>query len=221
MIHIRDELVVARPAADVWAFLERFDDFARCVPTLKEWRVDGETITGKVGVVLGAVPVESNVELEITDRRPPCCIEARGISFLGETIANLRGGREGQVRRADSGRVILHLDVCDEGGGRTRLRYLAGVEAEGRLRKVYESILRLKVPAMKQEFAAKVAAALGVEVARVEASGPMCAAAEAIVTGEPRALAPAPPAPPVAPARRSLWARLLAWLRALFARTGP
>lgn len=232
MITVRDQFVVGRPADEVWAFLEKFEELARCIPSLKSWRQEGDIIEGKVGVTLGVVPVESNVRLEITERRAPTCIEARGVSFLGETVANLRGGKEGQIRATDSGRMVLHLDLRHEAPGATRLVYAIGIEAEGRLRKIYESILKLKVPGFQREFVEKVAKALGAPASKADGDHVMCAGAEGLLAGgvvppmrEAAAAeaAAAPEAAPIVPAEApspgpSFWYRLTAWLRRLFGR---
>ncbi len=211
MIELRGQFRVARPVAEVWAYLSSMEDFARCIPTLKAWHIDGATVHGKVGVTLGVVPVESQVRMEVVVVREGACIEARGASYLGQTITELRGARVGEVQPGDTGQLLVHLDVRADGPGATCLSYLAGVEAQGRLRKIYESIVRLKVPAMRREFAQRFAAALDAEVSEVASADPMCQQAEELAragTLASRAPAAAPatsaPAPtPPAPASAS------------------
>ncbi len=236
MIELRGHFRVARPLPEVWAYLSRLEDFARCIPTLKAWHIEGGVVHGKVGVTLGVVPVESQVRMEVTVLREGACLEARGASYLGQTITDLRGARAGQVQPGDTGQLLVHLDVRSDGPGVTYLSYLAGVEAQGRLRKIYESIVRLKVPAMRREFAQRFALALDAEVTEVSSGDPMCQDAEAIaragtllvVAGPPAVAAATGVAPgqvtaltvPTAPMakRQGLWARLLAWLRSILRR---
>ncbi|MCC6995568.1 MAG: hypothetical protein IT370_13240 [Deltaproteobacteria bacterium] len=208
MIELRGQFRVARPLPEVWAYLSNLEDFARCVPTLKAWHIEGGVVHGKVGVTLGVVPVESQVRMQVEVVREGACIEARGASYLGQTITDLRGARAGEVQPGDTGQLLVHLDVRSDGPGVTFLSYLAGVEAQGRLRKIYESIVRLKVPAMRREFAQRFALALDAEVTEVSSGDPMCQQAEEIAragtlapatpASHPATAAPAAPAPALA-----------------------
>lgn len=181
MITIEDQFVVHRPLSEVWQFFDDFAGLAACVPTLQEFSIVSEReIEGKVGVTLGAIPVTSKVRIEVTEKREPTCIQAIGVSYLGETIATQLARDAGNYKVDDTGLLYLHLDLQDEGGAATRVMFCAGVEAEGKLRKMYESIIRLKVPAMKAEFRDKVARALGSECAIPETVEAMCADLEAV-----------------------------------------
>jgi carbon monoxide dehydrogenase subunit G len=228
MITIEDQFVIAKPLPEVWAFFDNFEGLATCVPTLKEFKLtDPDHIEGKVGVTLGAIPVTSKVRIEVTEKRAPECIQAHGLSYLGETIATqlAKGGEVGKYKTDDMGQLYLHLDLRAEDAGSTRVMLCAGVEAEGKLRKMYESIMRLKVPAMKKEFQEKVAAALKTQCSPVPEAKGMCSAIDDVKAHieahvhahDHRAESAAPSAAAAAAAELGLWARIAAWFRGLFA----
>lgn len=221
MITIEDQFVINKPRSEVWAFFDDFNGLATCVPTLKEFELHGgNVIEGKVGVTLGAIPVTSKVHIEVTTKRAPECIQAHGLSYLGETIATQLAKGESKYQAEDTGQLYLHLDLRDEGPGRTRVMLCAGVEAEGRLRKMYESIMRLKVPAMKQEFKDKVSAALKTTCDALPAPEHMCAAIDEVKASiEAQATLGGQNAAIVAEARPGVFARVLAWFKGLFTST--
>lgn len=162
MIKITHSFTVDCPIDDVWRFFNDFERLAPCIPTLKTYHfLDADHAEGKVGIQLGAIPVESAVTIQITERRAPCCIKAEGLSFLGATIQDqLKRGAPGSVSRDAVGKMSLHFDLREAEGGKTLILWEAGVEAEGKLRKIYDSIIRLKVPALQAEFQEKISAAL-------------------------------------------------------------
>ena len=181
MITIEDQFIIRRPLADVWRFFDDFAGLAACVPTLQEFSiVSDREIEGKVGVTLGAIPVTSKVRIEVTEKRAPECIQAFGVSYLGETIATQLARNAANYKVDDTGLLYLHLDLRDEGGAGTRVMFCAGVEAEGKLRKMYESIIRLKVPAMKAEFRDKVGRALASDCVEADSGATMCGDIEAV-----------------------------------------
>ena len=221
MITIEDQFVIAKPLPEVWAFFDNFEGLATCVPTLKEFKLaDANHIEGKVGVTLGAIPVTSKVRIEITEKRAPECIQAHGLSYLGETIATQLAKGEANYKTDDMGQLYLHLDLRSENAGATRVMLCAGVEAEGKLRKMYESIMRLKVPAMKKEFQDKVAKALSTSCSPVPDAQGMCLGIDDVKAhieahqhaGHDHA-APAS----VHEAAPGMWAKIVAWFRGLFA----
>lgn len=217
MIRVADRFLVARPVEEVFALFDRLDAIARCLPTLKSFRVEKDgAIDGLVGVTLGAIPVESRVRVEIVRREPPRCIVARGLSFMGETMEVVRGGRplEG-VGRDSSGRLHIHFDFRPRPGGWALVSYELGVEADGRLRKIYEAIVRSRLPSFQREFREKIAGALG--PAAVVDAPPDLEMDRCVAALE----APAPPSPALPAVRRSgLAARLLALLAAAAAWLG-
>lgn len=169
MIEVKDSFTVNRPLQDVWSFLQQFDVFASCIPTLKRFTlIDENTAEGVVGVTLGHIPVESKVLLKVTERKPPCCVKAEGVSYLGETIVHqLPHGQETTFTSDSVGKIYFHLDLREGENGETAIHYTAGVEAHGRLKKIYEAIMRTKASALQKEFAQKLQAALNLQKTQV------------------------------------------------------
>lgn len=220
MIAIEDQFVIPKPINDVWQFFDDFEGLAACVPTLKEFRIEGDNIIeGKVGVTLGAIPVTSKVRLEVAAKRAPECIMAHGVSYLGETIATQLAKDVTKYRSDDTGRLYLHLDLRPEGPTATRVLICAGVEAEGKLRKIYESIMRLKVPTMKKEFQEKIGRALATECQPRAEPYAMCKAIEEVKATIETGTLISPRSETHAPSKwASLWSRVTTWLRKIFGR---
>ncbi|MBI4613821.1 MAG: SRPBCC family protein [Planctomycetes bacterium] len=157
MLKIEGSVEVAATLEDAWALFNRFGEVARLIPSVENVEVDGEAVDAQVAVRLGKFPVRSRVRLEVVERKPLACLKARGASYLGQTIREraskaVRGIDDGSV-----GRLFLHLDLRPtDTAGRILLLYSAEVEAEGRLRRIYQSILALKAPAMMAEFAENI-----------------------------------------------------------------
>ncbi|MBI2897830.1 MAG: hypothetical protein HYY06_30000 [Deltaproteobacteria bacterium] len=220
MIEIRHEFEVDGARTRVWELVGNIDAFARCVPTLIEHEVqDDDRAVGIVGVTLGAIPIRSRVDIEVTERRPPERLRGRAVSYLGDTIATqIRKGQPGAVAADAVGRIDIVLDL-EEAGERTRLRFQCDVEAEGKLEKIYQSILRLKADALKAELERNVRAALAAP-APARARPPAAASASAAAAGPtPAARGPAwgPSPAPASPREREpslgRWLLGLLWRR--------
>ena len=142
--------------AAAWDLFTRFGDVAELIPTVEEVEVDGDTVYARVETKLGILPISSRVTLQVTDRKPNCCLKAEGVSYLGETIRDqVSPNKEIQgIDKDSTGRLSLHLDLRPaEAQGAITISYSAEVEAYGRLKRIYRSILKTKVPGMMKEFA--------------------------------------------------------------------
>jgi carbon monoxide dehydrogenase subunit G len=171
VIKIEDEFDVPCAPCDAWRLIEDINRFATCIPTLIEHRIIDDThIEGRVGVRLGLVPVSSRISIDIVERRAPTCIKALGVSYLGEAVAKpgAKSGGGQALSRDSVGTLDIHIDLRDGEAGGTRVKYVAGVEAEGRLRRIYEMLIKTKVPEFQREFREKLAAALGRREEEVE-----------------------------------------------------
>lgn len=193
-----------------WDLFCRFGDVAALIPSVEGVEVDGDRVHARVATKLGALPVSSRVMLEVVERKPFACLKARGVSYLGETIEQqVRKGIEG-VAADSTGQLSLHLDLrAGDEDGITCVIYTAEVEAKGRLKRIYQAILKTKVPGMMDEFAANIRGALEVEVVRAVAP----IESEALAIEPPIVVEALTQAPIVRP---SLWSRFVAWLRRLF-----
>jgi carbon monoxide dehydrogenase subunit G len=211
VLSLDGEVTVRCSLEQAWDLFCRFDDVARLIPSVDDVRIDGDRILGRVSVKLGIVPVTSRIALEVVERKHLACLRAEGTSFLGETlVGQVKPSGVRGVEKDSVGHLRLHLDLrAGDSGEAVRIIYQAEVEAEGRLRKIYESILKTKAPQMMREFAENVRRTL--EAVAVQA-------AQGAALPEP---APAPEVPPepaaalvvaVAPARAPWWRRALAWL---------
>ncbi len=157
MLSLTAEFEVEKSIQDVWNFFMDFDNFAKYIPTLKEYKVTDPVALkgeGKVGIKLGAIPVESRLVMQVTEKRDFECIKAEGFSFLGETLVEqIRSGKAMDgVDKGSVGKLMLHVDLRPGENGKTKVIYQASVEAEGRLRKIYDAIMKLKSKSLQKEF---------------------------------------------------------------------
>lgn len=226
-----------------WDLFTRFDDLARLIPSVEGVEIQGDRVLARVAVKLGALPITSRVVLEVTERKPMSCLKAIGISYLGETVVEQLAKKPLSEITADSaGRLELHLDLRPgETADSVAVVYEASVEAEGRLRRIYDSILKTKAPAMMREFAENIRTELEAEPPAAPATAPDArgeapdeasndAQAVATETAETAAAAGPPGSPATAPAEtastaleaparvgffRGLARALIAWWRRL------
>ncbi|MBI2565548.1 MAG: hypothetical protein HYV63_00765 [Candidatus Schekmanbacteria bacterium] len=160
MLAIENSFVVRATLDRAWDLFTRFEDLAMLIPTVQELKAepDGESFHGRVGVTLGKLPVTSRLSLRIIETKPYACLKAEGVSYLGETVQDqLKKGTAGAIDRSSMGRFRLHLDLrpgetCEE----VLIKYEAEVEADGRLRRIYQSIIKNKAPAMMEQFAENI-----------------------------------------------------------------
>lgn len=203
MLSIDGSVGVRCSLEKAWDLFCRFEKLASLIPSVERVEVDGDDVHAHVGVKLGRLSVHSRVKLTVVERKPLSCIKAVGISYLGETIRTQIKPDKAGIDAGSVGRLSLHLDLREgEKAEEVMVVYTAEVEAEGRLKRVYQSILKTKAPAMMEEFAANIRTELEAEAAE-EAEEAEEAAPQVPVLHTP-----------------SLWGRLVAWLRRLFLGAG-
>jgi len=223
MLSVDGRVEVRCTLDEAWELFSRFGDVAALIPSVEEVEVDGDLIHARVATKLGALPVTSRVTLKVVERRERECLRAEGLSYLGETIKeqikkNVKGVAEDSV-----GRMKLHLDLRPSTRpGHIEVIYVAEVEAKGRLKRIYQTILKTKVPGLMEQFAQNIRCALeqgvaeaaevgAADAAIVEAPLPVAEAAPSAGIGAPRSEPPPMP---------GLWVRFVSWLRAVLRTTG-
>jgi carbon monoxide dehydrogenase subunit G len=237
MVCINGRVDVCCTLEDAWALFCRFSEVAALIPTVEDIEVDGDRVSARMATKLGVLPVTSRIALEVVERKPYACLKARGLSYLGETIREqVAPGKAISGIAPDSvGEMFLHLDLRPGDDGRVIVLYHAEVEAQGRLKRIYRSILNSKAPAMMAEFGHNLRTALEAATktpaaAEIQAEVKAPGAAEAHAVPDAEADAEADAALATAPARRErtsplvaafapaallwcrLWARLRLWL---------
>lgn len=166
-VRIVNHLNIKKSTQDLWDFFSNIEKFASIVPSVIEYRmIDDVTFAGKVGVTLGKIPVRSKLTFNITTKKAPDFMAAEGVSYLGEAVVGMkRSGKETtEVNKKSVGRITTTLNLIALSASETRVEFVADVFAEGRLRKIYESIIKFKVPLFKRQFVEKLAAELLTEI---------------------------------------------------------
>lgn len=164
MLATSGEVLVACGLDEAWALFNRFDEVATLIPTLKSIEFRGDEIWATMGVQLGVISVTSKVMLQVV-HISPWRITAEGWSFLGETIHTQinKNGPEG-IEKDAKGKITIHLELEPVNGVGVLVKYAAEVDAYGRLKRIYQSILKSKAPAMMEQFAEKLRCALDIGV---------------------------------------------------------
>jgi len=234
MLALDGKIKVRCTRQQAWELFCRFGEVAALIPSVKEVQVDGDTVHARMETKLGALPVSSRVTLEVVERVPLSRLRAEGWSYLGETITEQVKQLEG-IKRESAGRLELQLDLQDgDEPGIIELCYAGRVDAKGRLKRIYQAILKSKAPEMLEQFAQNLRAALEQQPtpapaplmgqpAPPPAARPEQAAGAAALSPEPPAAArhPGDQAAPAGLLRsllellQQLWQRLLAWIRSL------
>ena len=164
---LSNNLLVNLSLEKVWKFFDDTDSFAKTVPTLKEYTLINETeFKGKVGITLGKIPIRSRLDFEITEKVHQEKICGKGVSYLGESIVNMKKSKNesGEITKKSCGKLDIILKLASDGEGRTLVQFSADIVAEGRLRKIYQSIINTKIPTLKQEFVDNLRKTLQVQI---------------------------------------------------------
>jgi len=227
MISIDGRVEVRCEVGEAWELFNEFGRVAALIPTVEDVRVEGDQILARVETRLGALPVSSRVVLEVIERETLVSIEAHGVSYLGETLTeqvrkDIKGVSAGSV-----GKMNLRL-VLESGlePGLTTILYFAEVEAEGRLKRIYRTILKTKVPGMMEQFAENLRGELegGSSTELADAAAEPASrtqtpsAADAARGPEPREEAARAPASIELRRGGGLLSRAIAWIRQLLRR---
>jgi len=162
MITIESTLVAKRPVEEVWAFFNRVDDLATCVPTCVRHRVvDENTVDCDLRLQLGLIPLENRVRMTVTERRGPVRLVAAGVSEAGDNLKKF-----GKVATETVTQLTMVLDLEPLSGDETRVHYRIRADAVGQMKRIYEAIIRGQRDKLEQQFVQNVARALGGSVAR-------------------------------------------------------
>lgn len=162
MIRVQDQLTFDLPVETVWEFINDKETMAKCIPTLKSYKiVDDDHVEGIVKIQLGILPVESRVSLEVVQRDAPVRVIGKGISYLGESISSLvKEVRPGAVNKDSVGIFTVQVDLNRDGPDKTTVVASIEVDAEGKLKRIYDSIMEKKLPTLRADFIEKVQAAI-------------------------------------------------------------
>ncbi len=160
MLSLDGKIDVRCSIEKAWDLFCRFGDVAALIPTVQEVQIQGDIVHATMETKLGALPISSRVTLEVTERIPLKRLKAEGWSYLGETLSEQVKKLDG-VDKGSAGRLDMQLDLLpSEKEGFITLVYGGEVEAKGRLKRIYKTILKTKAPGMIEEFAHNIREAL-------------------------------------------------------------
>ncbi|MBI3090592.1 MAG: hypothetical protein HYY96_07985 [Candidatus Tectomicrobia bacterium] len=151
---LHNRLLADVPIAKVWTFFNDVSTLASCVPTCEgHQQIDEDNVELLMRLKIGLIPVENRAHMTVTERRPPARLRAHGVSYSGEAFAQ-------RVRDVDKGataQVEIQLDLSPQGEEQTCIVYTIDVEAVGRLRRIFEAVLKSKRNQLEGQFISNVA----------------------------------------------------------------
>ncbi|MEE8448984.1 MAG: SRPBCC domain-containing protein [Thermodesulfobacteriota bacterium] len=149
MLTLKNSFYVSRGIESVWSFLNRVEDLAFCMPTCKKLNVvDERTVDIVLRVTLGRLPIESEARFTITDTLPPKKLTVRGQVFMGRSM----GAVWRMVDRKAEAEVLIELELEEVSQNQTVIHYLIEIKAEGRLRRIYDSVIKAKGAEIERTF---------------------------------------------------------------------
>ena len=149
MLTLKNSFFVEKEINAVWNFLNRVEDLAFCMPTCKKLNVvDEKTVDTLLRVTLGRLPIESEARFTITEAVPPKKLIARGQVFMGRAM----GGVWKMVDRKAEAEVVIELELEQASSDRTAIHYLIEIRAEGRLKRIYDSVVKSKGEEIERTF---------------------------------------------------------------------
>ncbi len=149
MLTLKNTFLVGREIESVWNFLNRIEDLASCMPTCEKVNIiDERTVDTLLRVTLGRLPIESEARFTITELIPPKKLTARGVVFMGRSM----GGVLKMVDRNAEAEVVIELELDEASPNQTAIHYLIEIKAEGRLRRIYDSVIKAKGAEIERTF---------------------------------------------------------------------
>jgi carbon monoxide dehydrogenase subunit G len=149
MLTLKNSFYVSRNIESVWNFLNRVEELAFCMPTCKKLDVvDEKTVDTVLRVTLGRLPIESEARFTITEALPPNKLTARGQVFMGRSM----GGVWRMVDRKAEAEVLIELELEEASPDKTAIHYLIEIRAEGRLKRIYDSVVKSKGEEIERTF---------------------------------------------------------------------
>jgi uncharacterized protein len=146
-VQIEKTCNIKAPIEVLWKALLDPDVIARCLPGVESVEaVDASHFKAAVAVKVGIVHARFAMDVTVVEARPP--------HHLKSVAAGDAAGMAGSVRGTTD------LDLESVGDGETRLTIRARVDVFGRLGTFGYSVLKGKVDAMWQEFAANLTVAV-------------------------------------------------------------
>jgi uncharacterized protein len=138
---IEDHFVVKAARERVWAAITDPSIVAPCVPGCQGVTVISPTLyKAKIGVQLGVIKADFNVEVELTEQSPPVEMRSR------------TRGEEGS--RASSISAENTLRLVELSASETDVTYSSEVSVVGRLGKFGLGVMKKKAQALGHDFAA-------------------------------------------------------------------
>ncbi len=139
-LKIEETFRVAAPIERVWRVITDPEQVGPCIPGCQEIEVTGPTTyRASVKLAIGPIKTTFNVDVELTDERPP--------SYAATVTRGEEGGRASTL----TARSELCLAAVD--GGATEVTYRSDISLAGRLGKYGLGIMKKKAKTYGEQFA--------------------------------------------------------------------
>ncbi|MBC8178484.1 MAG: hypothetical protein ISR61_01150 [Desulfobacteraceae bacterium] len=159
MISLGLNLIVHKSIGIVWDFLNNIEAVASCVPTMAKYQlIDDDTLRCDLRLKLGLIPLESKAEVKITRREENRCLKIEGRTEAGDSLK-----RFGKLKRDTITHLKIAIGFQQVGPKETLIDFQLRAQAEGQLKRVYDSIIRGQREKMERQFIANLELRLGVK----------------------------------------------------------
>ncbi len=146
---LHNRLLANVPVEQVWEFFNDVSTLASCVPTcVASTQIDEDNVELLMRLNVGIIPVENRARMTVLERQPPTRLRAHGISYSGEAFSE----RVRDVAKSATAEVSIQLELIAQGADDTCIVYTIDVEAVGRLRRIFEAVLKSKRQQLEGEF---------------------------------------------------------------------
>ena len=159
MISLGLNLIVHKSIGVVWGFLNNIEAMAACVPTMAKYQlIDDDTLRCDLRLKLGLIPLDGKAEVKMTRREENRCLKIEGRTEAGDSLK-----RFGKLKRDTITHLRIAIGFEQVGPEETLIYFQLQAQAEGQLKRVYDSIIRGQREKLETQFIANLEFGLGVK----------------------------------------------------------
>lgn len=166
MISIENSFLADKSAGEVYGVFSQIEKMAWAFPTVVRVEViDDDHVNLGLLLKMGLLPLDNNVSLAVIERTAPTRLIAEGIALPGKGLASVAriADKEGMTKIS----MVLEIEELDI--LKCRVRYRIQADASGKLKRVYDSIIKGQRVKLESAFISNVGAILGAPI--VEEAG--------------------------------------------------
>ncbi|MBI4968311.1 MAG: SRPBCC family protein [Rhodospirillales bacterium] len=165
MIRVENSYLIDRSAAAVFEVFSQVGNMANAFPTVRRVEViDADHVSVGAILKMGLLSLDSNVNLEVTERHPPLRLVAKGTATPGKGLA----AAARMVDKEGLTQITMTLDLEELGPEKCRIHYQVHAEAHGNLKRVYNSIIKGQREKLEGAFVDNLSKIMGTPIVAIE-----------------------------------------------------